>query len=125
MKQGEAQEEPNSTKSDIDATGNTLEGQTGKNMENRRNAFYLDDEEVNSTPERRSSDDAQEEKAHGKRRGPYRNSESGQKASDNHEDESRDKIAQKILRRRKGRNDTNTNYRFHLLDWTQPRTLCL
>ena len=53
--------------------------------------------------ERRSScDDDQEEKAHGRREGSHRNSESGQKTSDKrkgpyHEDELR-KTAQRILK---------------------------
>ena len=71
-------------------------------MERRRKASYLDDEEADSIPERRSSDNEHEEKAY-ERRGPYWNAESGQKAPDRrkgslHEDESREKIAQKILR---------------------------
>ena len=102
VKQGEVQREPNPAKSDSDDTGTTLEEQTGENMERRRKAFYLDDEEVDSVPERRSSDNKHEEKAY-ERRGPYRNSESGQKASDKeegpyHEDDSKEKTAKRILR---------------------------
>ena len=43
-KQEEAQKEPNPAKSDSDATGTTLEEQTGENMERRRKASYLDHE---------------------------------------------------------------------------------
>ena len=50
----EAQKEPNPAKCDSDASGTNLEQQTRKNMERRRKAFYLDGEEVNSIPERRS-----------------------------------------------------------------------
>ena len=39
-----AQKEPNPAKSDADATGTTLEEQTGKNMERRRKASYRDSE---------------------------------------------------------------------------------
>ena len=46
-------------------------------MERMREAFYLDDEEADSIPERRSSCDDQEEKAHGRRKGSSGNSESG------------------------------------------------
>ena len=106
-KQEGAQKEQNPVQSDSDTTGTALEEQTGKNMGRRRKTSYLDDEEADSIPARRSSDDKYEEKAYEKR-GPYRNSESGKEASDKekgpyHEDESREKIAQKILRRRKGR----------------------
>ena len=106
-KQEEAQEEPNPVKCDSDATENTMEGQTDENMERSRKAFYLDDEEADNTPGRKSSCGDEQEKAHGRKRGPYRVSESGQKASNkeegpNHEDESREKIAQRILRRQKG-----------------------
>ena len=77
----------------------------------RRRAFYLDDEEVDSILERRSSDDEYEEKAY-KRRGPYSDSESGKEGSDkrkgsHHENKSREKIAQKIVRRRKGQDNAN------------------
>ena len=41
-KQVEAQKEPNPADSDF--SGTTLEEQTGKNMEGRRKALYLDDE---------------------------------------------------------------------------------
>ena len=73
-KQEETQKEPNPTKGDDDTTGNTLEEQKGKNMEKRREAFHLDDEEANSIPEsswndkrngkpyERSSDDEHEKK---------------------------------------------------------------
>ena len=84
MKQGEAQKEPNPTKSYSDATGTTLEEQANENVERRRKAFYLDDEEVDGIPERRSSGDKHEKKAY-ERRGPYRDSESCQKASDKEE----------------------------------------
>ena len=76
--------------------------------------MYLDDEEADSIPERRSScDDEQEEKAY-VRRGSYRDSESGKKASDKgkgpyHEVESRGKTAQRILKRRKGRDNANAD----------------
>ena len=84
-----------------------MEEQTGKNTGRRRKAFYLDDKEAGSIPERRSSCDDQEQKAHGTRNGSRRNSEAGKEAFDKeerpyHEDESREKIAQRILRRRKG-----------------------
>ena len=54
----------------------------------------------------RSSGDKQKEKVYGRTGGSHRDSESGQKASDKrkgslHEDELREKTAQKILRRRK------------------------
>ena len=69
MKQGGAQKEPNPTEIDVDTTGNTLEEETGKNVESRK-PFHLDDEEVDSIPERSPcNDDEQEEKAHGSRRG--------------------------------------------------------
>ena len=118
VKQVEAQKEPNPTKSDNDATGNTLEEQTGKNMEKNTEAFFRDDEEFDNIPERRSSDDEHEEKAYEKRC-PYWNSESGKDASDkgkgpHHEDKSREKIAQKILIRRKRRNNVNANDGFLL-----------
>ena len=106
VKQGDAQRGTSPANKSSDATGITVEAQTGENMERRRKAFYLDDEEVDSIPGRRSScDDGQEEKAY-ERRGPYQDFESGQKASDKegrpyHEDESREKIAQRILQRRK------------------------
>ena len=102
-KQKEAQKEPNPAKSDSDATGTTLEEQTGKNMERRRKASYRDDEKADRIPERSSCDDDQKEKAHGRRRGSHRDSESGKKASNKrkgpyHEDESREKTAQRILK---------------------------
>ena len=50
-------------------------------MDRRREAFYLDDEEVDNIRER-SLDDEREEKAHGRQRGPYSDSEFGKKASD-------------------------------------------
>ena len=56
-KQEEAQKEPNPSKSDCDATGTTLEEQTGQNMERRRKASYLDDGKADSIPERRNSCD--------------------------------------------------------------------
>ena len=107
--------------------------------------MYLDDEEADSIPERRSSyddeqkgkayeriscDDEQEEKAHGRRRGSHRDSESGQKASDKrkgslHEDESREKTAERILRRRKGRDNANKDDCIPPLNWTQHRTSSL
>ena len=115
-KQEEAQKEPNPAKSDGDATGTTLEEQTGENMEIRRKDLYQDDDEkADRIPERRSScDNEQEEKAHGRRRRSHRDSESGQKASDKrkgpyHEDESREKTAQRILKRWKGRNNANVD----------------
>ena len=87
VKQGDAQKEPNSAKSYSDATGITLEEQANGNMERRRKAFYLDDEEVDSIPTRRSScNDEQEEKAHGRRKGSRHNSEAGKKASDKDKD---------------------------------------
>ena len=79
-KQEEAQKEPNSAKSDGDATGTNLEEQTGENMERRRKVSYQDDEKADKISERRSScDDEQEVKAHGRRKGSHRNSESGQR----------------------------------------------
>ena len=106
-KQEEAQKELRPANSDSDATGTTLEEQTGKNMGRRRKALCQDDEKADRIPERRSSCDEREGKAHGRRRGSRRNSESGKEASDKrkgspHEDESREKIAKRILRRRKG-----------------------
>ena len=97
-----ARKEPNPVESnDGDATGTTLEEQTGNNMERRRKVPYLDDEEADSIPERRSScDDEQKEKAY-ERRGSHRDSESSKEASNKrkgHEDESREKTAQRILR---------------------------
>ena len=68
-----AQKEPNPAKSDGDATGTTLEEQTGKKMERRRKASYRDSESG--------------KKDSNKRKGPY------------HEDESREKTAQRILKR--------------------------
>ena len=67
-----AQKEPNPANSDGDATGTTLEKQTGKNMERRRKASYHDSESGN--------------KASDRRKGLY------------HEDESREKTAQRILK---------------------------
>ena len=107
-KQEEAQKEPNPAKSDGDAPGTTSEEQTGENMERRRKASYQDDEKVDRAPERTSScDDEQEEKARGRRRASHCDSESGHKASNKEkgphcEDKSREKIAQRILRQRKG-----------------------
>ena len=58
--------------SDSDATGTTVQEQTGKKMERRRKASYRDSESG-----KKSSD---------KRKGPH------------HEDESREKTAQRILK---------------------------
>ena len=114
-KQEEAQKKPNPAKSDGDATGTTLEKQTGENTKRRRKALYQDDVKADRIPERRSScDDELEEKAHGRRSGSHCDSESGQKASDKrkgpyHEDESRENTGQRILKRRKGRNKANAD----------------
>ena len=54
-KQEVAQKEPNTAKSDGDATGTTLEEQTGKNMERKRKTSYRDDEKADRIPERRRS----------------------------------------------------------------------
>ena len=64
-----AQKEPNSAESDGDATGTTLEEQTGKNMDRRRKVSYRDDEKAGRIPERRRSscDDEQQEKAYVRR----------------------------------------------------------
>ena len=126
--QEETQKEPNPANSDSDATGTTSKKQTGKNMERRSEASYLDDEKADRIPERISScDDEQEETAYGRRRGSHRDSESGQKTSDkrkrpHQEGESREKTAQWILKRRKGRNHANVDS--PPLDWTQHCTLC-
>ena len=98
------QREPNHAKSDSDTTGTTLEEKTGENMERRRKAFYLGDQEADRIPEQRSSCDEEHEEKTYERRGAYRDSESGQKASDKgegpyREDELREKTAQRILRR--------------------------
>ena len=80
-KQEEAKGEPNPEKNDDDATGTTLEEQTGGSM-GRRKASYLDDEKTNSIPERSSCDDEPKEKAYERRRGSHRDSESSKKVSD-------------------------------------------
>ena len=129
--QEEAQKSQNLEKSDGDATGTNLEEQTGENMERRRKASYLDDEKTDSIPERRSSgDDEQKEKAHRRRKGLRRNSESGKEASNkekgpHHENESREKTTQMILRRRKGRDNANTDYEFPLSIGLKDHTPCL
>ena len=91
--QEEAQKERNPAKSDDDATGTTLEEQIVENMERRGRASYHDDETVDRIPERRSSDDEHEEKAYEKR-GPYRDSESGKKASSIKENDHTMKMSQ-------------------------------
>ena len=79
----EAQNEPNPAKSDGDATWTTLEEQTGKNMDRRT-----------KTSNRHSESG---KKDFDIRKGPYC------------EDESREKIAQRILRQQKGRYDASAN----------------
>ena len=51
-KQDEAQKEANLAKSDSDATGTTLEEQTGENMERRMKALYQDDEKADRISKR-------------------------------------------------------------------------
>ena len=98
-----AQKKPNPVERGGDATWTTLEEQTGKNMERKSKASYRDDEKADRVPERRSScDDEQEGKAY-VRIGSYRDSESGKKTSNKrkgpyHEDNSREKTTQKILK---------------------------
>ena len=91
--QEEARKEPSPAKSEGDATGTSLEEQTGRSAEKRRKGSYRDDEKANKTPERRRSeydDDEQGEKLPQKRRGSYRDAEEGDKASDRRRGSHRD-----------------------------------
>ena len=109
-KQEEAQKEPNPVQSVDDAAGTASQEETGENSERRRKAFYLNDEEADSIPVRRSPcNDEPKGKPNGRKKDSRHNSESGKEASDkgegtDHGDESREKTAQRILyiRRRKG-----------------------